>query len=242
MTGGMAAIERVSMADRAADAILKLIVDERLRDGDSLPSSQEMSRRLDVSIVVVREALASLAGRGILVRRQGREPVVSLPGHEILSSILRIRAYQDAIGVDEFQECRAALEVHIAGLAACAGAAEDRRAALEPPLAGMRTARTAEAFNESDLALHHALAALSGNRAMTLMLGTLNHVIRESLALSYARVERKLGPKGIERALEMHDAVCEAVVRGDAAAARHAMQEHFQYSLTATTGRARSSG
>src|SRR5687767_2625736 len=102
----IAPFARRSLADQAADAVLELILGGDLSHGDSLPSTAELAKRFDVSVVVVREALASLAGRGILERRQGREPVVSLPGPDVLSSILRVRARHDDISVDDFQECR----------------------------------------------------------------------------------------------------------------------------------------
>ena len=66
-------LSRRSLADQVADALIDLILKEGLQEGDSLPSTAELSERFGVSRTVVREALAALAGRGILSRSQGRE-------------------------------------------------------------------------------------------------------------------------------------------------------------------------
>lgn len=225
--------ERVShrsLADQAADAVLEMILSEGLREGDALPPSGELAKRYDVSIVVIREALASLAARGILQRRQGRESVVAMPGYDILSSILRVRAHLDEIDVDEFQECRASLELKAADLAARIGSPEEKREAFEGALEGLRNSRTPREFNEHDLTFHLTLAKLSGNRAIHLMLEALDDVLRESMEVTYRRVEKREGRRGIEQAIENHEDVAEAVICGDPDAAREALIRHFVYS------------
>lgn len=219
-----------SLSEQAADAILDLILTEGLGEGDSLPSSVHLSRQFGVSVVVVREAMASLAGRGVLHRRQGREPVVAVPGHEILSSILRIRAHHDGISTDEFLEVRASLEVQAAGLAARRGGTNDAEGVLSQALAGMRAATTEAAFNEHDLAFHLALATLSGNRALELVLAALHDVILTTLAVTYRRVRTRQGDEGIAEALARHEQVAAAVIAGDEQAARAAMFDHFAFS------------
>ncbi len=223
-------ISHRSLADQAADAVLEMILTEGLHEGDALPPSGELAKRYEVSIVVIREALASLAARGILQRRQGRESVVAMPGYDILSSILRVRAHLDEIDVDEFQECRANLELKAAELAARTGSPEEKSEAFAGPLKGLRTSRNPKDFNEHDLAFHLTLARLSGNRAIHLMLEALNDVVRETLDVTYRRVEKREGRKGIEQAIENHARVAEAVASGDPQAARAALIRHFEHS------------
>ena len=68
----MTAVTRRTLTEQVADGILGLILDDGYAVGESLPSTSELGYRFDVSAVVVREAMATLAGRGIVVRRQGR--------------------------------------------------------------------------------------------------------------------------------------------------------------------------
>jgi GntR family transcriptional repressor for pyruvate dehydrogenase complex len=219
----------VSLAEQAAAAVLELIRSEGLKEGDALPSSRELAERFDVSILVLREALADLGARGILRRRQGRESVVALPSHELISSILDFRAYLEGIEVVEFQRCRAPLEVRAAELAARHGTAAQRRAVLGPLVQGMRTAVDEDAFNENDLGFHLAIARLGGNRAIELLLASLNDLVRSSLELTYRRVFEHGGGAGIALALENHERIAAAIIRGSERGAARAMTDHFAY-------------
>jgi GntR family transcriptional repressor for pyruvate dehydrogenase complex len=217
-----------SLSDQAADAVLELILDQKLKEGEPLPPSAELADRLGVSLIVMREALASLAARGVLYRRQGRESVVALPDHELVGSILRVRASLEDIGIDEFQAARSALEAQAAGLAAAEPDLERRRAILEP-LEAMRVAKNEKSFNENDLAFHMAIAGMSGNRAIELLLASLNAIVRMTVETSYKRVRRREGPAGIAQALKNHQKIADAIVAGDSAAAIAAMSRHFEF-------------
>ena len=64
-------LSRRTFTDQVAEAILELIRDRGLRDGDTLPPAAGMAERFGVSRPVLREALADLAGRGLSERQQG---------------------------------------------------------------------------------------------------------------------------------------------------------------------------
>jgi GntR family transcriptional repressor for pyruvate dehydrogenase complex len=223
------AIPRLTLTERVAEAILDQILRERLGEGDALPSTGELAKRLDVSVVVVREALATLAGRGIVSRRQGRESVVARPGPEVLDSVFRVRTQQDSITADEFQQCRAALELQSASLAADAASAEQRAAALEPLIEAMRAERELEALTELDRRFHLAIADLSENRAIWLLLSSVNSVLRDSIHRNWENLLRKRNSRELDRALDLHAAIAEAILAGDRRRAIAAMSAHFSY-------------
>jgi GntR family transcriptional repressor for pyruvate dehydrogenase complex len=176
----------------------------------------------------MREALAALAARGILHRRQGRESVVALPSHELVSSILRMRAYLSDIEVDDFQAARATLEAQAASLAATHAVRADHDELLAL-VEAMRSARTEEAFNEHDLGFHLAVARMSGNRAIELLLASLNDIVRLTLDVSYRRIQSRAGREGIAHAVGNHERVAQAILSGDPVAAGAAMEAHFSY-------------
>lgn len=202
---------------------------------EPLLSTRELASRYDVSVIVVREALARLQARGALERRQGRRARVARPDHSALVSILQLSTHHDDIPTDEMQDCRAGLEAQAATLAALAPLSpEAKREALAPSLEAMRAnigrrSATRE-FNDSDLAFHEAVAELSGNRPIKLILAALHEVIREAINVTYTRVERRDGHHGIETALAMHEHIAQAICAGDADAARAAVAAHFAYS------------
>src|SRR5687767_5363673 len=107
-----------SLTELAADQLAELIVETGLSEGDTIPTTAELCRRFGVSLPVVREAIATLAGRGILRRRQGREPTVAIPREEVIGSILRIHARLLGVPAEDFQETRLGIELQAAELAA----------------------------------------------------------------------------------------------------------------------------
>jgi GntR family transcriptional regulator, transcriptional repressor for pyruvate dehydrogenase complex len=223
-------LQHASLADQASAAVLRMILEEGYREGDPLPSVADLARRYGVSILVIREALASLAARGILQRRQGRESIVATPPSDIISSILRTRAHLEGISVDEFQACRAALEIQAAMHAATAGTPDDKRAALQPFIDGMRSAAKLEDFNRNDVDFHVAVATICGNRAILVLLEALNDLVREAVDVTYERVFRREGERGHTATIEFHERIASAIVDGDPEAATVAMAEHFEYS------------
>lgn len=225
----MSKIVRAPLSDQVTAAIVELIENDEIAVGSPLPPSGELAARFGVSVVVIREALATLAGRGIVKRGQGKEPVVTRPGSAVLDSIFRTRMRQDGISLDEFQECRASLEGQSAAEAARQSGHAGAMAALKPHLDAMAASTTEEAFVAADLAFHLTLASLSGNRALVLLLEGLNTFVQESLHVMYERI-RALGADALAEAVHTHEEIARAVTEGDRAAAVRAMRKHFEAS------------
>jgi DNA-binding FadR family transcriptional regulator len=222
-----AALNYPSLAERAADAVLDMILDQKLQEGDPLPPNWQLAEDYGVSTLVVREAIASLAARGILLRRQGREPVVSAPRFEIISSMLRVRAHLDGITIDEFRACRAGLEIQAAALAAKAGNPARKAQVLQQYLDGMREAPDAATFNENDMGFHLAVAELSDNQAVQIMLQAVGDLLREGIEESYRRDFLRGGREGLVEIHKLHEGIAEAISKGDSAAASERMAVHF---------------
>lgn len=224
------AITRRTLTSTVADEILSMIVDDKMGVGDALPPSGELARRFDVSVVVVREAIATLAGRGIIDRRQGREPIVARPGADVVDSILRVRMRLDDIGLGEFQQCRAALEGQAAALAATSGDEQTRADALRPCLARLAAAKTPKEVRLADLDFHVAIASLAGNRALLLFVEALHTVSDELLEALYEKL-LVAGETIGEVTFRSHKPVADAIIAGDSAKSVAAMAHHFTRSL-----------
>jgi len=223
----MTAVSRRTLTDQVSDELLKIITVQGLGPGDLLPAAGELSKRFDVSIVVVREAVAQLAGRGVLSRRQGREPIVALPGTKLLADTLVQHARHDKISSADFTLCRAALECEAAPLAALQGTRATRAGVLEPALTALRVSKTSHASTEADLALHIAIADLCANRALAVILTSLHDVIRRDIS---TRTREPSAPAQASSYAD-HVAVVEAIIDGDPRRARKAMASHFDVVL-----------
>ena len=219
------ALSRRSLADQVTDALTDLIVAERLQDGDSLPSTAELSERFGVSRTVVREAIAALAARGVLSRSQGRECVVATPGTDELSKLLRFRIRRDEVDLRDILDTRLALETMAARLAAHRAGDKDKKVLAER-LEELAAARTEQAFHEADVLLHRSIAEASGNRLVVLLLDALVDFL--GAVRRQASRNRKSRSEGLEPVVEQHRRIVRAVTAGKASAAEAAMREHIE--------------
>ena len=187
--------------------------------GDKLPSERELSERLGVNRNAVREAIRALTLLGVIQTRPQSgshlsaqvEGMLRLP-FEFLMLMLR-PTYQ------EIQELRGLIEVYAAGRAA------ERR--TESDLANIEAAlgelhATNHQINNGggpNRRFHRAIAAATHNRLLEYLLFCLLEA-----RSSYIR---SLSPTGTGRREQNqhHERLLDAVRRGDAAAAREAMQE-----------------
>lgn len=219
------ALSRRSLADQVADALVELILSEGLKEGDSLPSTAELSERFRVSRTVVREALAALAGRGILARSQGRESVVATPGSEDLTRLLQFRIRRDEVGVQHILDTRLALEVMSASLAAQNGTAEHKRE-IRLRLDELAASQKETKYHQADIKLHRSIAVASGNPLLTLILDALEDFLLDVRVK--ATKARKARGESLEPAIEQHRKIVAAIEAGNVERASETMRDHLE--------------
>lgn len=219
-------LQHQTLPETAAKAVLDIIIEDGLDEGDPLPSSTDLAERFNVSAVVIREALAILSARGVVSRRQGREAIVAKPGHEILTELWRLRVHHDDLEVDEFLQCRVALELQTAALAARNADA----GRLHQLASRMSLARSTDEFNEIDYEFHLELARLSGNRVMEVVLASLQSVMHEVFTYGLDQVAARSG-SALPDVAQLHVSIADCVDSGDSDAAAAAMAAHFRYSV-----------
>lgn len=217
-------LRRDSLADQVADALVSMVVDGQLHVGEPLPPTAELAEQFGVSRTVIREALADLAGRGIIERSQGREAVVSSPGPEQLQQILSLRLRRDQIHPRSLSEFRQALEVLSARRAALFPDAA-ARAALASAFDALETAEGEVAFHEADIAFHRAVAEASRNVLVVLVLDALVGLIRE-LRPKYFRGHVKQG-RELSTIVAEHRRILDAILASDPDEAGAAMLAHL---------------
>ena len=210
------------IAERIADEIATA----RLPPGAKLPTEQEMVEAMGVSRTVVREAVAALRARGLVVTRQGAGAFVAADADRRPFQ-LAFDGLPSIAEVLDVMELRASVEVEAAGLAAERGTAAARRqvaAALKAIDAAL--ARGDGAIDE-DFAFHRAIAMATGNPQFGSFLEYLGRFIipRQSIRVAAHR------PEGQRAYLETfqreHAAITAAIVARDPAAAREAMRRHL---------------
>jgi GntR family transcriptional regulator, transcriptional repressor for pyruvate dehydrogenase complex len=214
-----------TLASRVADSLIAFILEEGLKKGNLLPATADLAERYGVSRTVVREAIADLAGRGILVRSQGKESIVASPGKPQLHGLFQFRVLHDGLSAEEVLETRRALESMTARLAAQRRHPEDL-SALKTALDDVHTARDDIEFHDADVRFHHLLAVASGNRLIVLIFEGFESLVRE-LRIR-ATVGRRSRGEGFETVFRAHRAIFDAVTARDPNAAESAMLKHLR--------------
>lgn len=188
-------------------------------DGEGLPPERDLADRLAVSRNTLREAIAALRDVGLVTTRRGRGggTVVTYAGH-VQGSALDA----DCVGVAlaDAMDFRRIVEPGAAGLAATRDLAPDQRAWLLESAEAVCAAPDDAARRLADSRLHLAIATLSGSPMMV------EAVTRAQAALHELLCSIPTLKGSVEHSHAQHAAVVAAILAGDAAAARAAMEEH----------------
>ena len=154
------------LADVVCEELAEMIRSGRLEEGARLPAERDLMQRFGVSRGAVREAIASLASRGLVVTRFGHRPVVRKPDYDVaidkLGSLVS-HLVADRMGAWNLFNSRIFLEAALARWAA-GRARRDDLEELRAALAANREAiGDAGRFYESDIAFHAVLYRMPGN-------------------------------------------------------------------------------
>ncbi|MGF7149635.1 DNA-binding FadR family transcriptional regulator [Sphingomonas zeicaulis] len=199
--------------------------------GSKLPSQKEIAEDAKVSRTVVREAVARLAAKGVLVSRQGSgvfvEEVPDFGAFQIAPEELH-----ELADVIRLLEIRLAVETEMAGLAAARRTTADITAMKQAldDMAAYRTDPTAAA--EADARFHAAVARSTQNDYFPRIIDFIGVrlVPRRTLLLRGNTAGEQ--DAYAAKVLGEHEAIFDAIVRMESAAARHAARQHMQESLT----------
>lgn len=192
-------------------------------EGALLPAEGDLMAQFGISRTVLREVLKTLAAKGLVVSktRVGTKVRAQVDWNMFDSDLLgwRLDLGMDLRFLNSLYEIRLAVEP-----AACALAALRRS---DESLARMRAlidefhqpGHTRSTFAEVDLALHLEIAAASGNPFMR----SVGAIIEAALMASFVDSAPVADQERLSHSTEDHAAIVEAIARGDAAAAAHAM-------------------
>jgi len=214
---------RERLGDQLYGRILEGIVSGTYREGDKLPSESQICQAFQVSRPTVREALMRLHADGLVATRQGSGTFVQKrpSGH-----LTRLAPVSDIAGILRGLEVRMALEDRAAALAA-----ERRTSAdldrIDRALDALRSSLEAGAVPvEADYDFHRAVARASGNALFAEMLEGLHETIRQSMGVALG-ITHAGTPERARRVIEEHEAVADAIRRGDAEGAGLSMRYHL---------------
>ncbi|MBK8176517.1 MAG: FCD domain-containing protein [Rhodospirillales bacterium] len=220
-------IKPMRIADAIADHLERLIYEGALRPGERLIGERELAQRLDVSRPSLRDALLLLEQRGLIqTDRQGSRVAEFLrPLTQPLEQL--IQSNPDA-SLD-YMEFRSIIESAAAAFAAVRATPLDRES-ISVILARMERAHgNADPAEEADAdaELHAATYEAAHNVIILHVMRAFSEMLRRDVFYSRAQF---YGLPGVRDALlDQHRAIGDAILRGDAAAARGAAAAHIAF-------------
>ncbi|NQZ30746.1 MAG: FadR family transcriptional regulator [Oceanospirillaceae bacterium] len=228
--------KREKLADQLYGQILEKIVSGVLKEGDKLPSENQIAQSFSVSRPVIREALTRLQADGLVYSRQGAGSFVKARPPEGLTKFVEA---SDVPSLLRCFEARLPFEGAAAGLAARRATAEDIK-------------RIGEAFKvfedalingegtpaSADYNFHMAIAKATANDFYVNVLSLLNTSMVSGIRVALKIT--KIGSKErMEQVCKEHRAIYEAIATGDAEGADLAMRYHIHSARSRVTNHLR---
>jgi len=211
------------LSDTIAEQLLEAIVAGRFREGDILPSERELGDQFGVSRTVIREAIRTLATRGVVEVQSGRGVrVIALNTASVTEAMSLLIRGGGSIDFVKVHEVRMMLETHVAAKAAeraTPEALEELEALLQ---AWADAGADVDAASRIDVDFHRAIATSADNELYVVLLDSISGALlenrRATLALEHSHA----------KVFKEHKAIVDGIRQHDPEVARNAMEKHLQ--------------
>ncbi|HEY1945308.1 MAG TPA: FCD domain-containing protein [Roseiarcus sp.] len=220
-------IKPARLADAIADRIQALIVEGVLRPGERLIAERELAAKLGVSRPSLRDGLAQLEAKGLVVVGKTGTTVASYLA-KLADPLAEMFRDDERVAADYF-EFRAVVEADAARSAARRATEADRQI-LRRCLDDMRRAHEAgdaASETEADVGLHVAIYEAAHNVVVLHVMRALADLLRQGVFFNRESLYRRPGVR--EALLEQHLRIGAAVLDGDPAAAEAAASGHIAF-------------
>ncbi len=209
------------LGDQIEDALMEYICQDDMKLGTKLPNELNLAEKFGVGRSTIREAVKSLATKGVLEVRRGSGTYVIAKNY-VEDDPLGLSKLEDKYKLAlELLDVRLMLEPEIAAKAA--------ECATPEQIESMRTiANEVEELYMSgkdhmkkDIELHKLIARSSRNRVVEMLVPIINSAITTSVNLTYRKLR--------DETISSHRAIIESIENHDSTGARCAMIMHLNY-------------
>ncbi|MBB1487798.1 FCD domain-containing protein [Oceanospirillum sediminis] len=217
----------LTTAQAVARSIEALILDAALAPGDKLPSERQLMARLGVSRAMVREALKSLQGQGVIETRHGQGSFVcdTLAKPEDNEPLMQLFLGHNRTLYDVY-EVREQLEGQAAALAAERGSEQDFYW-ITKAFNAMKDEKDPQRLAERDHAFHQAIVEASHNGVLVHILSSLKGLVQHSVAASVYNLSHRDAFK--PQMDKHHQQIWQAITRRQPVKAQRAARAHVRY-------------
>ncbi|RYE09559.1 MAG: FadR family transcriptional regulator [Hyphomicrobiales bacterium] len=213
---------RRSLSDAVFDRIQRAIKSGAYAIDERLPTEHTLASEFQVSRPVVRDALQRLRDQGLIYSRRGAGSFVREQG------IREPLGFGQMENLSDLQHCydfRLTIEPEAAAMAALRRTPEGLQK-IKTALALLRDATNRQAHRaDADFLFHLSIAQASGNPYFSTAMQALEEHI--AVGMRFHGMTLRSTTDGLQHVFVEHSAVCEAIERGDASAARSLMRTHL---------------
>jgi GntR family transcriptional regulator, transcriptional repressor for pyruvate dehydrogenase complex len=216
-------IQPSKVFEQIAEQIERRILSGELRHGDRLPTERELSEQFRASRTAVREAMKTLAQKGLVEMCPGRGTIVIDGTSQAMRHSLGLMMKVGQAGrSDNLVEVREILEPEIAALAATRATDEEVVTMQEAIRIMDANLKNAQVYISADNDFHQALAKATHNDLIFALVDSIVNLLNEQRTRIFSV------DGGPERGQAHHKYILEAIVRRDSQAAREAMRAHLR--------------
>lgn len=214
-------VDKSNKSNQVVDSILSYIIENHLRPGDKLPSEEELTRRLGVSRVSVREGLRGLKFLGLLQSSTSRGTEIREMDFSILTRCLGFQIAVSDISFAQLLEARLTLETSAIELLCghlTTAQLDDLEATADCSRRDNSPTEVAKDFHR-EREFHHALLRACGNQVLI--------SFARLLEIFFSRSFPEIGiPESKAASLE-HRQLVDALRRNNLDLARGIMKQHL---------------
>lgn len=223
MMGLESGTARKGLPDIVFERMLRAIKSGAYKPDERLPTEHELANEFEVSRPVIREALRRLREQGLIYSRRGAGSFVRALGLREPLGFGQLENVADLLNCYEF---RMTLEPAAAAAAAVRHDKESL-AAIKRALELLRDATNRQAHREdADYQFHLAIARAAQNNYFSTAMEALKDHIAVGMKFHGASVKREA--TGLAKVFGEHEAIADAITRGDQEASRQLMLDHLK--------------
>ena len=216
-------IEKISLVDEAYDRIKRSILQEELKEGQPIPSEHQFCNLLNVSRVVVREALQRLRSERFIVTYQGKGSFVANP-QNFSTPKQEIAEFDYSVFCDVMQ-LRSVIEYSAINFAVERASQEELQKIVDIAEQMAKANLDQEKFNTADYNFHLEIVKASHNKAF---LKSMESVKRE-ITFCFKCMNSILGSR--DWAISLHKQIANKIFERDAKGAIDLLKNNGEYNI-----------
>ncbi|MCR2822500.1 FadR/GntR family transcriptional regulator [Lederbergia panacisoli] len=213
--------ERFTLSKIVSENLRQYIIDHQLKTGDKLPSERDLAVMLDVSRVIVREALRALESTGIIVIRHGEGAFVNTDDTSVILNHLLFFWRMSNDRIEELFELRQLLE-KTAIEQIINNSNTTQLTVLENIIFDMSQTKDSNTFKELDIEFHKELIKATNNE--------LFKQLTDVIVQYFSGVSLDMDEKNRNKTTVEHQLIVDAIKDKNKKLAIQLLNDHLQYS------------